>query len=231
MSELSWGRRYVMVRPDHFRIDYAINPYMDPADQPDPRRARAQWVDLLSTIERLGAHRRGRAAAARRPRHGLRDEPRPRSSPTARRPARHVVLSHMRYAERRMETPTAQPWFARQRPRHVVRRARRRRRPPRGRRRVRLGRRARGGLRPAHRGAGAQAPGHRPRRPGARRADHPPRRCTTSTSPSARSTNAARWSCPAAFDDASAAALLELVPEPLVLTDEEALTRSAPTRS
>ena len=30
--------------------------------------------------------------------------------------------------------------------------------------------------------------------------------------------------CPAAFDDASAAALLELVPEPLVLTEEEALT-------
>src|SRR5690348_17228975 len=51
---LSWGRRYVMVRPDHFRIDYAINPYMDLADQPDPRRAMAQWVELVSTIERLG---------------------------------------------------------------------------------------------------------------------------------------------------------------------------------
>ena len=36
---------------------------------------------------------------------------------------------------------------------------------------------------------------------------------------------------PGAFDDASASALLELVPEPLVLTDEEALTTSAPTRS
>ena len=47
MSELSWGRRYVMVRPDHFRVDYAINPYMDLADQPDPRRAMAQWVDLV----------------------------------------------------------------------------------------------------------------------------------------------------------------------------------------
>ena len=30
--------------------------------------------------------------------------------------------------------------------------------------------------------------------------------------------------CPAAYDDASAAALLALVPEPLVLTEEEALT-------
>jgi N-dimethylarginine dimethylaminohydrolase len=51
---LGWGHRYVMVRPDHFRIDYAINPYMDLADQPDPHRAMAQWVDLLATIERLG---------------------------------------------------------------------------------------------------------------------------------------------------------------------------------
>ena len=32
---LAWGRHYVMVEPTHFRIDYAINPFMDPADQPD----------------------------------------------------------------------------------------------------------------------------------------------------------------------------------------------------
>ena len=31
---LAWGRSYVMVRPDHFRVDYVINPYMDPADHP-----------------------------------------------------------------------------------------------------------------------------------------------------------------------------------------------------
>ena len=37
--------------------------------------------------------------------------------------------------------------------------------------------------------------------------------------------------CPDALDDASAAALLELIPEPLILTEEEALTTSAPTRS
>ncbi len=33
-----------------------------------------------------------------------------------------------------------------------------------------------------------------------------------------------RWSCPSALDDASAAALLALVPEPLVLTEDEALS-------
>jgi N-dimethylarginine dimethylaminohydrolase len=109
-AALSWGRRYVMVRPDHFRIDYAINPYMDPTDQPDPQRALAQWVGLVSTIERLGGtvevvpqrpdapdmvYAMNLGLGVVRP-HGLRG---------------HVVMSHMRYAERRMETLSAQPWF------------------------------------------------------------------------------------------------------------------------
>ncbi len=29
VSPLSWGRRYLMCRPEHFRVDYAINPWMD----------------------------------------------------------------------------------------------------------------------------------------------------------------------------------------------------------
>ena len=52
---LQWGRRYAMVRPDHFRIDYSINPYMDTHDQPDPARARTQWDTLVATLESLGA--------------------------------------------------------------------------------------------------------------------------------------------------------------------------------
>src|SRR5262245_55970487 len=99
-----------MVRPDHFRIDYAINPYMDLADQPDRHRARAQWVDLVSTIERLG----GTVEVV---------QPRPDAPDmvyamnlglgVVRNEGAHVVMSHMRYAERRMETLTAQPWFER----------------------------------------------------------------------------------------------------------------------
>ena len=41
-QELSWGRRYLMVEPNHFRVDYAINPYMDVQEQPDPVRSREQ---------------------------------------------------------------------------------------------------------------------------------------------------------------------------------------------
>jgi hypothetical protein len=29
---------YLLVSPDHFRVDYAINPYMSPTAQPDPVR-------------------------------------------------------------------------------------------------------------------------------------------------------------------------------------------------
>jgi N-dimethylarginine dimethylaminohydrolase len=209
-----------MVRPDHFRVDYAINPYMDPADQPDRRHAMAQWVELLATIERLGGTVE---VAPQRP-----DAPdmvyamnlglgvvRPRGP--------HVVMSHMRFAERRMETPTAQRWFRRS-----------------GRTTSYVGREGVG----AHLEAGdvfawgdALVAGFGPRTEelalkhlagdlGVRvrgfRITHPAmyhldlafcpldqRRALVA---------------PGAFDDASAAALLALVPEPLVLTEEEALT-------
>ena len=39
---LAWGRHYVMVEPSHFRVDYVINPFMDPSDQPDRDLALAQ---------------------------------------------------------------------------------------------------------------------------------------------------------------------------------------------
>ena len=42
-QELRWGRRYLMVAPDHFRVEYAINPFMDLSAQPDPVRTREQW--------------------------------------------------------------------------------------------------------------------------------------------------------------------------------------------
>src|SRR3954465_4196516 len=209
-----------MVRPDHFRIDYAINPYMDTADQPDRHRAMAQWVDLVSTIERLGGTVE---VVPQRP-----DAPdmvyamnlglglvRPDGGA-------HVVLSHMRYAERRMETQTAQPWFERS-----------------GRSTSYVGRDGVG----AHLEAGdvfawgdALVAGYGPRTEelalkhlatdlGVRvrgvRITHPSMYhldlafCPLDERPA--------LVAPGAVDAPSAAALLDLVPEPLVLTDEEAL--------
>jgi N-dimethylarginine dimethylaminohydrolase len=219
--ELSWGRRYVMVEPTHFRVEYVINPFMDPDDQPDPDLAMAQWRELVATIERLGGTVE---ALPQRP-----DAPDMvyamnlglglvRADGTE-----HVVMSHMRYAERRMETGSAQPWFA-----------------ERGFATSYVGRDGVG----AHLEAGdafafgdALVVGYGPRteelalkhlasdlgiRVRGLRITHPgmyhldlafcpldDRRAIV---------------CPSALDDASAEAMLALVPEPLVLTEEEALT-------
>lgn len=224
-ATLAWGHRYVMVRPDHFRIDYAINPYMDPADQPDPRRAMAQWVGLVSTIERLGGT--------------VEVVPQRADSPdmvyamnlglgVVRADAGgelhgHVVMSHMRYAERRSETLSAQPWFERS-----------------GRATSYVGRDGVG----AHLEAGdvfawgdALVAGYGPRTEelalkhlagdlGVRvrgvRITHPAMyHLDLAFCPLDRRRAIV---APGAFDAASAEALLASVPEPLVLTDDEALT-------
>jgi N-dimethylarginine dimethylaminohydrolase len=214
-----------MVRPDHFRVDYAINPYMDPARQPDPRRAMAQWVDLLATIEALGGTVE---VQPQRP-----DAPdmvyamnlglgvlRPDGTGVV---TGHVVMSHMRYAERRMETGSAGPWFERS-----------------GRSTSYVGRDGVG----AHLEAGdvfawgdALVAGYGPRTEEAA-LGHLARdlgvrvRGVRITHPAMYHLDLAfcplddrrAMVAPGAFDEASARALLDLVPEPLVLTDDEALT-------
>jgi N-dimethylarginine dimethylaminohydrolase len=221
VRELQWGRRYVMVRPDHFRIDYTINPFMNLADQPDPVRALEQWQHLVATIERLGGTVETLAQRADSPdmvyamNLGL--------GLVRATGDQHVVLSHMRYPERRRETDTAQPWF------------------------VGLGFTAsyvgREGV-GAHLEAGdafafgdALVVGYGPRteelalkhlaaelgiRVRGLRITHPGMYHLDLAFCPLDSRRA--LVCPAALDEASAAALLELVPEPLVLTEEEALT-------
>jgi N-dimethylarginine dimethylaminohydrolase len=219
-QSLQWGRRYVMVRPDHFRVDYAINPFMDTAVQPDPRRAMAQWVDLVSTIERLGGTVEVVPQRADAPdmvyamNLGL---------GVVRPEGAHVVMSHMRYAERRMEAMSAQPWFERS-----------------GRTTSYVGRDGVG----AHLEAGdvfawgdGLLAGYGPRTD-----ELALKHLATDLGVRVRGvriTHPAMYHldlafcplderramvAPGAFDGASAAALLELVPEPLVLTDDEALT-------
>ncbi|WP_036507271.1 dimethylarginine dimethylaminohydrolase family protein [Nocardioides sp. URHA0020] len=221
MEQLSWGRHYVMVEPTHFRVEYVINPFMDPSDQPDPALAMAQWRALVATIERLGGTVSVLPQRADAPdmvyamNLGL--------GLVAEDGAPQVVMSHMRYPQRRMETRSAQPWFAEQ-----------------GFATSYVGADGVG----AHLEAGdafafgdALVVGYGPRteelalkhlateldiRVRGLRITHPgmyhldlafcpldERRALV---------------CPSALDEASAAALLALVPEPLVLTEEEALT-------
>jgi N-dimethylarginine dimethylaminohydrolase len=223
--DLQWGRRYVMVEPTHFRVEYVINPFMDPADQPDPALAMAQWRALVAAIESHGGvvevlpQRPDAPDMVYAMNLGLGLVREDGSEPGA----PHVVMSHMRHPERRMETESAQAWFAEH-----------------GFATSYVGSDGVG----AHLEAGdafafgdALVVGYGPRteelalkhlatdlglRVRGLRITHPgmyhldlafcpldERRALV---------------CPAALDDASAAALLELVPEPLVLTEEEALT-------
>ena len=126
MGTLSWGRRYLMVRPDHYRIAYAINPFMDLLDQPDRRLALEQWSVLASTLAELGARVEVMEQRPDSPdmvyamNLGLvvadRAAPRsPGSGPARTAPAgttARAVMSHMRYPQRRQETSSARGWFA-----------------------------------------------------------------------------------------------------------------------
>lgn len=47
-------RRYLMCRPEHFAVEYAINPWMHPDVPVDRDLAVAQWETLRATYEALG---------------------------------------------------------------------------------------------------------------------------------------------------------------------------------
>ena len=229
-TELAWGRRYVMVRPEHFRVDYQINPFMDPTQQPDPALARQQWDGLVATIRAAGAEVEVLEQRADAPdmvyamNLGFVVE-RP-EGPLVSSSAGHVVLSHMRFAERRMETSPAAVWFA-----------------GRGFTASYVGRDGVGahleagdafawgdglvvgygprtdelGLKALATELGVRVRGLRITHPGMYHLD-------LAFCPLDRRRAIV---CPAAFDDESAEALLALVPEPLVITEEEALTTFA----
>ena len=222
---LRWGHHVAMVEPSHFRVDYSINPFMDPTDQPDHARALEQWHALVETYQRLGV---AVEVLPQRP-----DAPdmvyamnlglgvvRPLPDGTMQP---HMVLSHMRYPQRRMETGSVQQWFASG-----------------GWTTSYVGRDGVG----AHFEAGDAFPfggelvvGYGPRTEklglkhlandlGVRvrgvRIVHPAMYHLDLAFCPLDARRA--LVCPAALDAASAKALLDLVPEPLLLTEEEALT-------
>jgi arginine dihydrolase len=48
------ARRYLMCRPTYFRVDYSINPWMDPGVPVDTDLAVRQWESLVDTYRTLG---------------------------------------------------------------------------------------------------------------------------------------------------------------------------------
>lgn len=221
-GQLQWGHDYLMVEPNHFRVDYAINPFMHLDDQPDPVRSRHQWLMIVAAIEAAGGSVHVLSQLPDAPdmvyamNLGLALQSEAGDSS-------QVVLSHMRYAQRRMETLSADEWFA---ARDFARRS--------------IGRDGVG----AHFEAGDAFAwrGELVVGYGPRTEELALKHLAGDLEVSVRGfriTNPGMYHmdigfcpldgsramvCPDAYDDASAAALLALVPEPLVLTEEEALT-------
>jgi N-dimethylarginine dimethylaminohydrolase len=217
---LRWGTRYLMVTPDHFRVDYAINPFMHLDDQPDPTRTWAQYDAIVAAIRDAGGQLDSLPQLARTPdmvyamNLGFFLE-----APYGAR----VVLSHMRYPQRRPETAAADTWAAQH-----------------GFGRVRVGH---GGV-GAHFEAGDAFAwrGELLVGYGPRTEELALKHLAVELGVSVRGfriTHAGMYHmdlsflplddqhamvCPAAYDQASAAALLALVPEPLVLSEDEAMS-------
>ncbi|MDQ1372815.1 MAG: hypothetical protein QOJ09_153, partial [Actinomycetota bacterium] len=55
VTELSWGRRYLMCPPEHFGVLYEINPWMHREVTVDPEKAREQWTALVAALRAAGA--------------------------------------------------------------------------------------------------------------------------------------------------------------------------------
>jgi N-dimethylarginine dimethylaminohydrolase len=55
VSGLDWGRRYLMCPPRFFGVLYEINPWMHKEVTADPDRAMSQWEALVSALRSAGA--------------------------------------------------------------------------------------------------------------------------------------------------------------------------------
>ncbi|MGQ0434480.1 MAG: dimethylarginine dimethylaminohydrolase family protein [Microthrixaceae bacterium] len=56
MSELSWGRTYLMCPPHHFGVLYEINPWMHAEVAVEHDAASEQWHALVANLRLAGAH-------------------------------------------------------------------------------------------------------------------------------------------------------------------------------
>ena len=112
MDQLDWGRHYLMCPPDHFGVLYQINPWMSADVDVDLDVAMAQWATLKATLESAGATIdvidqtaavpdmvfTANAGIANATAHG----------------GPQFVPSHFRHAERQGETELFAEWFTRQ---------------------------------------------------------------------------------------------------------------------
>ena len=101
---LSWGKSYLMCPPDHFGIFYEINPWMHQEVRSDTDLALEQWHNLVANLEQAGA-----VVNAIEPVKSLPDMVFVANAGLV--DGRRLVLSRFRYPERQPESKYAAEWF------------------------------------------------------------------------------------------------------------------------
>jgi N-dimethylarginine dimethylaminohydrolase len=104
VSELAWGRRYLMCPPTHFGVLYEINPWMHREVAVDTDRANAQWEGLVNLLREAGAE-----VEVIEPHEGWPDMVFTANAGIVN--GRQFVPSHFRNPERQGETPIFAGWF------------------------------------------------------------------------------------------------------------------------
>ncbi|GIU84994.1 MAG: amidinotransferase [Acidimicrobiales bacterium] len=105
-ARLGWGSRYLMCPPDHFDVVYEINPWMRRTVKVDRTLARRQWECFVSTLRASGAE-----VEELTPVPGLPDLVFCANAGIV--SGRIFVPARFRHAERRPETPVVVEWFER----------------------------------------------------------------------------------------------------------------------
>lgn len=103
-TPISWGKSYLMCPPDHFGVYYEINPWMHQEVRSDPDLAHEQWHNLVANLEQAGA-----SVKAIEPVKSLPDMVFVANAGLVN--GRHVILSRFRYPERQPESKYAAEWF------------------------------------------------------------------------------------------------------------------------
>ncbi len=102
----AWHWTFLMCPPAHFKVSYEINPWMHKTRQPDFELAQRQWNNLVANLKEVGAAVELLQPIAELPDMvfsadiGIVDQQR-------------FIMSHFRYPQRRPEARLGAEWFGR----------------------------------------------------------------------------------------------------------------------
>ncbi|HEX8803624.1 MAG TPA: arginine deiminase-related protein [Acidimicrobiales bacterium] len=105
MTGLPWGRRFLMCPPEHFGVLYEINPWMNSEVAVSPDAAVAQWERLVDTLRAAGAE-----VVVMEPHPDVPDLVFTANAGVV--SGGRFVPSHFRHPERQPETEIDATWFA-----------------------------------------------------------------------------------------------------------------------